>query len=159
MAATRLYSHWFFAQQSFWQFGFTFGKRKRRGGWCSHWQLCCGVPKRWDRLGSAWPNHCEGSGDEFGLSVSLSLDGKTILIGGPSNDSNGFSSGHALVFRQSPKQEEWRQLGQELVGEAADDLFGFSTSISDSGTRISIGAVFNDGNGDRAGHVRVYDLQ
>ena len=26
-------------------------------GWCSHWQLCCGVPKRWDRLGPAWPNH------------------------------------------------------------------------------------------------------
>ena len=101
----------------------------------------------------------EASGDEFGFSVSLSFDGKTILIGGPENDSNGVSSGHALVFRLSPNEQEWRQVGQELVGEAADDRFGRSTSISDSGTRISIGAFLNDGNGNWAGHVRVYDLQ
>ena len=88
----------------------------------------------------------EASGDEFGISVSLSLDGKTILIGGYLNDSNGLNSGHALVFRLSPNEQEWRQVGQELVGEAADDRFGVSTSISDSGTRISIGAWLNDGN-------------
>ena len=101
----------------------------------------------------------EASGDEFGYSVSLSFDGKTILIGGWANDSNGVYSGHALVFRLSPNEQEWRQIGQELVGEAALDWFGYSTSISDSGTRISIGAIFNDGNGANAGHVRVYDLQ
>ena len=101
----------------------------------------------------------EASGDLFGFSVSLSIDGKTILIGGYSNDSNGFDSGHALVFRLSPNEQEWRQVGQELVGEAAGDWFGWSTSISDSGTRISIGAIDNDGNGSGAGHVRVYDLQ
>ena len=97
--------------------------------------------------------------DFFGFSVSLSSDGKTILIGGPLNDSNGSDSGHALVFRLSPNEQEWMQVGQELVGEAAGDAFGWSTSISDSGTRISIGVIRNDGNGDRAGHVRVYDLQ
>ena len=101
----------------------------------------------------------EASGARFGFSVSLSFDGKTILIGGIWNDSNGINSGHALVFRLSPNEQEWRQVGQELVGEAAGDRFGWSTSISDSGTRISIGAYGNDGNGDRAGHVRVYDLQ
>ena len=98
-------------------------------------------------------------GDFFGISVTLSFDGKTILIGGYLNDSNGVDSGHALVFRLSPNEQEWIQVGQELVGEAAGDLFGFSTSISDSGTRISIGASRNDGNGVDAGHVRVYDLQ
>ena len=97
--------------------------------------------------------------DFFGVSVSLSFDGKTILIGGPSNDSNGTNSGHALVFRLSPNEQEWMQVGQELIGEAAGDRFGTSTSISDDGTRISIGADFNDGNGNNAGHVRVYDLQ
>ena len=101
----------------------------------------------------------ESSNDWFGISVSLSFDGKTILIGGYLNDSNGFESGHALVFRLSPNEQEWMQVGQELVGEAALDLFGWSTSISNSGTRISIGAWGNDGNGDEAGHVRVYDLQ
>ena len=95
----------------------------------------------------------------FGYSVSLSFDGKTILIGGYFKDSNVFGSGHALVFRLSPNEQEWMQVGQELVGEARYDRFGFSTSISDSGTRISIGAYWNDGNGIDAGHVRVYDLQ
>ena len=98
-------------------------------------------------------------GDRFGFSVSLSFDGKTILIGGYGNDSNSLDSGHALVFRLSPNEQEWIQLGQELVGEVTGDYFGRSTAISDSGTRISIGGFFNDGNGAMAGHVRVYDLQ
>ena len=110
--------------------------------------------------------------DGFGFSLSLSFDGKTILIGGYRNDSNMMHSGHALVFRlspneqelmqqvgQEPNEQEWMQVGQELVGEAAFSFFGWSTSISDSGTRILIGAIWNDGNGDSAGHVRVYDLQ
>ena len=97
--------------------------------------------------------------DQFGWSLSLSFDGKTILIGGWFNDSNGSRSGYALVFRLSPNEQDWMQVGQELIGEAVRDRFGWSTSISDSGTRISIGAYLNDGNGDRAGHVRVYDLQ
>ena len=102
----------------------------------------------------------ETSDDRFGYSISLAFDGKTILIGGYLNDSNGISSGHALVFRLSPNEQEWIQVGQELIGEAASDNFGWSTAISDSGTRISIGAFGNVGiNGDRAGHVRVYDLQ
>ena len=101
----------------------------------------------------------EASGDYFGVSVSLSFDGKTILIGGHFNDSNGRSSGHALAFRLSPNEQEWRQVGQELVGEAAFDFFGWSTSISDRGTRISIASDGNDGNGVDAGRVRVYDLQ
>ena len=101
----------------------------------------------------------EASGDLFGFSLSLSFDGNTVLIGGYWNDSNGTSSGHALVYRLSPNGQEWFQVGQELVGEAAEDRFGISTSISDDGARIAIGAYLNDGNGRNAGHVRVYDLQ
>ena len=51
------------------------------------------------------------------------------------------------------------QVGQELVGEASEDQFGVSASISDGGTRIAVGASGNDGNGSLAEHVRVYDLQ
>ena len=101
----------------------------------------------------------EASGDLFGRSVSLSFDGKTILIGGPWNDSQGWDSGHALVFRLSPSEQEWLQVGQELVGDKAHSLFGWATSISDGGTRISIGAWGHDVNGYDTGNVRVYDLQ
>ena len=106
----------------------------------------------WVQIGDSLLRH-------FHSSVSLSSDGKTILIGVDGHGSNGFSSGQALVFRLSPNEQEWRQVGQKLFGEAAHDSFGRSTSISDSGTRIAIGAVGNDGNGGNAGIVRVYDLQ
>ena len=95
----------------------------------------------------------------FGWSLSLSFDGKTIVIGGWANGSNGAESGHVLVFRLSSNGQEWMQVGQQLVGEAAEDWFGYSTSISDDGTRIASGAILHDGNGGAAGHVRVYDLQ
>ena len=101
----------------------------------------------------------EASFDRFGFSLSLSFDGQTVGIGGPWNDSNGRASGHALVFRLSPNGQEWLQVGQELVGEAANDSFGVATSISDDGFRIAIGAPLNSENGDGAGYVRVYYLQ
>ena len=97
--------------------------------------------------------------DWFGISVSLSVNGDTVVIGGRMNDSNGSDSGHALVYRLSPNSDEWVQVGQELVGEAADDEFGASVSVSEDGTRIAVGGFLNDGSGDRAGHVRVFDLQ
>ena len=35
---------------------------------------------------------------------------------------------------------------------------GWSVAMSNDGTRIAIGAPYNDGNGDdNSGHVRVYD--
>ena len=44
----------------------------------------------------------------------------------------------------------------DLVGEAVDDMFGYSVSMSADGKRVAIGATGNDGTGNDAGHVRVY---
>ena len=44
----------------------------------------------------------------------------------------------------------------DLVGEAVDDMFGYSVSMSADGKRVAIGATGNDGTGLDAGHVRVY---
>ena len=48
------------------------------------------------------------------------------------------------------------QLGTDIDGEAANDQSGNSVALSSDGTRVAIGALFNDGNGSSAGHVRVY---
>ena len=112
----------------------------------------------WFQIGSTI--HGAAARDLFGISVSLSHDGETVVIGGNKNDSNGVDSGHALVYRLlAPNRDEWIRVGQELVGEAANDNFGRSAAISDNGNRIAIGAQWNSGNGVIAGHVRVYDLQ
>jgi hypothetical protein len=50
-------------------------------------------------------------------------------------------------------------LGTDIDGEAAYDQSGHSVSLSSDGSRVAIGAYFNDGaNGIGSGHVRVYSL-
>lgn len=51
---------------------------------------------------------------------------------------------------------EWMQLGQDVDGEAMFDESGRSVSMSGDGNTLVIGAPYNDGSGNRAGHVRAY---
>ncbi|MCB9292170.1 MAG: hypothetical protein H6559_03425 [Lewinellaceae bacterium] len=50
------------------------------------------------------------------------------------------------------------QLGLDIDSEAAGDLSGWSVALSADGSRMAVGARFNDGNGLDAGKVRVYDF-
>ena len=50
----------------------------------------------------------------------------------------------------------WVQFGADIDGEAADDWSGTAVSLSADGTRVAVGAIYNDGAGTSAGHVRVY---
>jgi hypothetical protein len=52
----------------------------------------------------------------------------------------------------------WTQLGADIDGEAANDNSGTSVSLSSYGTKVAIGASYNDGTASNAGHVRVYNL-
>ena len=52
----------------------------------------------------------------------------------------------------------WKQLGQDIIGEADGDAFGTSVSLSDDGKTLAVGAPYNDGNGKGSGHVRVYRM-
>ncbi|MFC1702088.1 hypothetical protein ACFL1J_05030 [Pseudomonadota bacterium] len=89
-----------------------------------------------------------------GLSVSLSSDGNRLAIGAPFNDGNGRWSGHTRAYQWSGTA--WVQIGADIDGEAAEDRSGSSVSLSSDGTRLAIGAPWNDGNGSLSGHVRVY---
>ena len=51
----------------------------------------------------------------------------------------------------------WTQVGADIDAESAEDESGYSIALSGDGTRLAIGAEENDGGGDGAGHVRVYD--
>ena len=48
------------------------------------------------------------------------------------------------------------QLGQDLDGEAAHDYFGHSVALSSDGKTFAAGAIYDDGTGYNAGHVRVF---
>merc|ERR1719273_2643317 len=47
-------------------------------------------------------------------------------------------------------------MGGDIDGEAGDDRSGNAVSLSSSGKIVAIGALFNGGNGDNSGHVRIY---
>jgi len=48
------------------------------------------------------------------------------------------------------------QIGNDIDGEVAQDRSGWSVSLSSDGSTVAIGAIFNDGSFQNAGHVRIY---
>jgi hypothetical protein len=98
----------------------------------------------------------EAAGDHFGWSVALSSDGSRLAAGGYYNDANGSNAGHVRVYEESGGA--WTQLGDDIDGEASGDRFGWSVALSSDGTRLAVGAIYNDGGGSNSGHVRVFDL-
>ena len=92
--------------------------------------------------------------EKIGESVSINDDGTIIAIGAIRIDSNGPDAGQVKVYQYNGSQ--WIQLGQDINGEAANDLAGISVSLNGNGTIVAIGARRNDGNGQDSGHVRIY---
>jgi len=111
--------------------------------------------------GSAWVQKGgdidgEAAGDYSGYSVSLSSDGSIVAIGAYFNDGTGISAGHVRVYEYSGSS--WSQKGGDIDGEASGDRSGHSVSLSSDGSIVAIGAIYNDGAGTDAGHVRVYQI-
>jgi Flp pilus assembly pilin Flp len=96
----------------------------------------------------------EAMNDQSGMSVSLDSNGTTVAIGAPGNSGNGAQSGHVRVYRNIAGT--WTKLGADIDGEAQADLSGTSVTLSSDGTVVAIGAPYNDGGGNSAGQVRVY---
>jgi trimeric autotransporter adhesin len=116
------------------------------------------------RSGGTWPRQAELTGNEevggcggvvgtsFGLSVALSEDGNTALIGGPGD--NG-CEGAAWVFTRSG--ETWSQQGKKLTGDCVESpcegpsgtgeegkaSFGESVALSADGETALIGGPDN----------------
>ncbi|MEC7894713.1 MAG: gliding motility-associated C-terminal domain-containing protein [Bacteroidota bacterium] len=96
----------------------------------------------------------EATTDQSGYAVSLSSDGSIVAIGAYLNDGNGSGSGHVRVYKYF--NGTWIQLGSDIDGETEGDGSGAATSLSSDGYKVAIGAYANDGNGENAGHVRVF---
>ena len=100
----------------------------------------------------------ENSFDALGEIFSISNDSTAVAIGSTTAVGNGVADenlGHVHVFAWSGK--EWVQRGNSIEGQAALDCLGKSVSLSGSGNTIAIGATGNDGNGNLAGRVCVFD--
>ncbi len=86
--------------------------------------------------------------DEFGHSVAIS--GLSTVVGVPSSNNIGFSSGSAYLFDNITGNQIAKLLPKE--GDTFD-LFGYSVAIS--GTTAIIGAPAEDSNGDDSGSAYI----
>ena len=88
--------------------------------------------------------------DNFGNYVSISADGTTALVGAQSDDTKG----SVYVFKYDGTS--WSQTKLVASDGAANDLFGYSVSISADGTIALVGAQSDDDKGTNSGSVYVF---
>lgn len=136
-----------------------FGERRDRPGYVRVYSMVQGTNgPGWAQLGDDIIG--EANGDETGISVSLSSDGKTMAIG-----SSGYASstGRVKIYSLEEGGQSWKQLGQDLDGEAVGDRSGSSVSLSSDGKMLAVGAWGNDGSSSNTrantGHVRVHYIE
>lgn len=123
-------------------------------GHCHELPACTAEVHAWVQYGRDIKGEREG--DNSGVSVDLNRDGSVVAIGAFFNDDSGDNAGHARVLRWSSVVGEYLSLGETLDGDASGDRAGVSVSLSADGDTVAVGAYHNDGNGNNAGHVKVY---
>jgi hypothetical protein len=108
----------------------------------------------WNQLGNDIQGEFEF--EEAGYSLSLSDDGHVVAVGFPYY-MNTEAVGRVGVYELNGGS--WVMKGDYIYGEQEfDNLSGWSVSLSANGNTVAIGAPNNDGNGNRSGHVRVYNF-
>ncbi|MCX6876480.1 MAG: choice-of-anchor D domain-containing protein [Verrucomicrobia bacterium] len=100
------------------------------------------------------PNPSPTDNDQFGLSVAIS--GTRVVVGAPLDDSGAVDAGCAYVYELSSGTPTVPVFTLNKPSPVADDEFGYSVAIS--GTRVVVGAPWNDSGATDAGGAYVYDL-
>ena len=93
--------------------------------------------------------------DYFGISVSISGDGNTVIVGADNEDTGGTDAGAAYIFTRSGttwSQQQKIQANDKAVG----DFFGTSVSISSDGNTAIVGATYEDTGDTDAGAAYIF---
>mmetsp|Transcript_260 Transcript_260/g.512 ORF Transcript_260/g.512 Transcript_260/m.512 type:complete len:222 (+) Transcript_260:1461-2126(+) len=92
-----------------------------------------------------------------GSPVSLSSDGKTLVVGDTSHiDEN---SGRVKIYNWDEDALEFRQRGNSVNGERADGELGCSVTVSSNGKTWAAGACRSGANGQDSGQVVIYSAE
>lgn len=119
-----------------------------------------GQVRIFDYLNNTWTqvgNDIDGdaAGDNFGSSIAMCSNGNRIIVGAADYIHNGSHYGYVKILEEN--NGSWTQIGNNIDGEDSNDMFGGSVAISADGQRVAIGASYNDENGHRSGHVKIYE--
>ena len=93
--------------------------------------------------------------DLFGICVSISRDGSTVLVGAYLDDDQGTSSGSAYVFTEF--NNNWTQQAKLLPNDGnVSDNFGRSLSLSGNGNIAVISSFLDDTSFSDAGSAYIF---
>jgi hypothetical protein len=106
----------------------------------------------WQQIGQK----ITGDNYNFGYSVSISYDGKTVGIGSPLNEPNGERSGNAFIYNYDGIN--WNK-SASFDGKVEADENGWAVSLSDDGKIFAFGAPFSGVNFGSSGQARVFKLK
>jgi len=115
---------------------------------------------QWKELGTKILGSTAGGG--FGSAVALSCDGLTLAAAGDADTEaeaipNDIDTGYVRVFRFVGS--DWQQVGQDLKGTTANDLFGKSLALSGDGSIVACGAPHTiDANNYFPGMVQIFQF-
>ena len=107
----------------------------------------------WEPMGSTifGPN----PNDYFGEALALNEEGDFLVVGAPSDATQGVDSGRVYSFTWDG--EDWVPFGDPLEGTASSK-FGSSLDLSTDGGLLVVGSPENDINGENSGMVTLYEL-
>ena len=113
------------------------------------------------RTGSSWSYQAKllatdgQTGDNFGISVAISGDGNTAIIGAHGDDDKGSEAGAAYIYVRTGTN--WIQQAKLLATDGQEyDYFGISVAISGDGNTAIIGAYSDDDKGTNAGSAYIF---
>ncbi len=92
--------------------------------------------------------------DMCGFSISFSDDGSIVAVSSIAHETTMLRQGSVRIFEKN--NNNWEQVGNEILGETGYDYSGRSISLSSDGSVIAIGTEYNDGGGSNSGHVRIF---
>jgi hypothetical protein len=105
----------------------------------------------WTQIGGTL--YGEAANNSFGLALSMNSIGNVVAIGAPGNIGIGqVQTGYVRIFQYI--DNSWNQFGS--ITGSNNEGFGTSVSLNGDGTKLAIGAAYNDLSGTDAGIVRVY---
>ena len=113
---------------------------------------------KWVQIGNRL-SRTPGSGpDVFGSAVAMSADGSIVAIGSPLANGNGTMQGACHTYKYNSSADTWEEIG--VIDGGVDMAFSAgSLSMSSDGTRLAIGAPFDNAGGIQRGTTRIYDYQ
>jgi Flp pilus assembly pilin Flp len=116
-------------------------------------QVFQNISGTWTQIGE--DIYGENDFDESGCSVSLNANGNILAIGSRGVEGTSNIDGSVRVYENV--SGSWLQTGNTIMGEPLNQYPGIAVSLNAGGNILAIGAPYNNGNGETAGHVRVYE--